>query len=82
MVSFCQPDGCLTTTSRRSTARETTSFVFTLTDKDSGVTTYGVCLNFYRGLDRRQGNGGQLQGNKREQWTRAGDRSTDSAFSR
>ncbi len=37
MVSFCQPDGCLTLGPKRSQAlKDATSFVFTLTDKDSG----------------------------------------------
>ena len=53
MVYFCQPDGCLWTHRRRPAVKEKTSFVFTLTDKDSGITRFGVCLNFYRGVDRR-----------------------------
>uniref|UniRef100_A0A2K5UB21 MAP kinase-activating death domain protein n=1 Tax=Macaca fascicularis TaxID=9541 RepID=A0A2K5UB21_MACFA len=30
-----------------------TSFVFTLTDKDTGVTRYGICVNFYRSFQKR-----------------------------
>ncbi|XP_054939361.1 MAP kinase-activating death domain protein isoform X29 [Physeter macrocephalus] len=33
--------------------REDTSFVFTLTDKDTGVTRYGICVNFYRSFQKR-----------------------------
>ncbi len=37
MVSFCQPEGCLTLGHKKSSGlRDATSFVFTLTDKDSG----------------------------------------------
>lgn len=40
MVYFCQPEGCVSVGPRRQlahlTTRDTTSFVFTLTDKDSG----------------------------------------------
>ncbi|VDD91121.1 unnamed protein product [Enterobius vermicularis] len=38
---FCQPEGC----------SETTNFVFTLTEKDSGKVRYGVCLNFYQSFE-------------------------------
>lgn len=31
------------------------SFVFTLTDKDSGKVRYGVCINFYRQFERKVG---------------------------
>lgn len=40
MVYFCQPEGCVSVGPRRApghVARDTTSFVFTLTDKDSGT---------------------------------------------
>lgn len=42
MVYFCQPEGCVSVGPRRAAAgqmatnRDTSSFVFTLTDKDSG----------------------------------------------
>ena len=77
MVYFCQPDGCHWTYSRRQAAKvrlsqwrvflsieniqEKTTFVFTLTDKDSGITRFGVCLNFYRGLEKRAGSSANLQ---------------------
>ena len=41
--------------------QEKTTFVFTLTDKDTGITRFGVCLNFYRGVERRPGPTGHLQ---------------------
>ncbi|XP_046867476.1 MAP kinase-activating death domain protein isoform X2 [Drosophila willistoni] len=70
MVYFCQPEGCTSVGPRRtgSAIRDMTSFVFALTDKDSGKTRYGICVNFYRpierpsssgaGTDPRAGNGG------------------------
>ena len=54
---FCQPDGVVWSGRRRSEQRAETSFVFSLTDKDSGLTRYGVCLNFYRGVERGRGPG-------------------------
>ncbi|XP_059367965.1 MAP kinase-activating death domain protein-like isoform X43 [Carassius carassius] len=52
VVFFCQPEGCLSVRQRRVSLRDDTSFVFTLTDKDSGVTRYGICLNFYRSFQK------------------------------
>ncbi|XP_043100300.1 MAP kinase-activating death domain protein isoform X23 [Puntigrus tetrazona] len=52
VVFFCQPEGCLSIRQRRVSLRDDTSFVFTLTDKDSGVTRYGICLNFYRSFQK------------------------------
>ncbi|TSK19978.1 MAP kinase-activating death domain protein [Bagarius yarrelli] len=52
VVFFCQPEGCLSMRQRRVSLRDDSSFVFTLTDKDSGVTRYGICLNFYRSFQR------------------------------
>uniref|UniRef100_A0A1I8FS01 UDENN domain-containing protein n=1 Tax=Macrostomum lignano TaxID=282301 RepID=A0A1I8FS01_9PLAT len=33
--------------------RDSSTFVFTLTEKDSGLVRYGICLNFYRTIDKR-----------------------------
>ncbi|XP_035376951.1 MAP kinase-activating death domain protein isoform X46 [Electrophorus electricus] len=52
VVFFCQPEGCLSVRQRRVSLRDDSSFVFTLTDKDSGVTRYGICVNFYRSFQR------------------------------
>ncbi|XP_071390367.1 MAP kinase-activating death domain protein isoform X2 [Centroberyx affinis] len=52
VVFFCQPEGCLSIRQRRVSLRDDTSFVFTLTDKDSGITRYGICVNFYRSFQR------------------------------
>ncbi|XP_041917379.1 MAP kinase-activating death domain protein isoform X9 [Alosa sapidissima] len=52
VVFFCQPEGCLSIRQRRVSLRDDASFVFTLTDKDSGVTRYGICVNFYRSFQR------------------------------
>ncbi|XP_060694671.1 MAP kinase-activating death domain protein isoform X3 [Hemiscyllium ocellatum] len=53
VVFFCQPEGCLSVRQRRTSLRDDSSFVFTLTDKDSGVIRYGVCVNFYRSFQKR-----------------------------
>ncbi|XP_038620120.1 MAP kinase-activating death domain protein isoform X27 [Tachyglossus aculeatus] len=53
VVFFCQPEGCLSVRQRRTSLRDDTSFVFTLTDKDTGVTRYGICVNFYRSFQKR-----------------------------
>ncbi|XP_057881976.1 MAP kinase-activating death domain protein isoform X16 [Melospiza georgiana] len=53
VVFFCQPEGCLSVRQRRMSFRDDTSFVFTLTDKDTGVTRYGICVNFYRSFQKR-----------------------------
>ncbi|XP_055060643.1 MAP kinase-activating death domain protein isoform X13 [Misgurnus anguillicaudatus] len=52
VVFFCQPEGCLSIRQRRVSLRDDTSFVFSLTDKDSGITRYGICLNFYRSFQK------------------------------
>uniref|UniRef100_A0A8C9LDK6 MAP kinase-activating death domain protein n=1 Tax=Pavo cristatus TaxID=9049 RepID=A0A8C9LDK6_PAVCR len=53
VVFFCQPEGCLSVRQRRMSFRDDTSFVFTLTDKDTGVIRYGICVNFYRSFQKR-----------------------------
>ena len=52
VVFFCQPEGCISTGPKRLSLRETTSFVFTLTEKDSGRVRFGICMNFYRPFER------------------------------
>ena len=52
VVVFCQPEGCVNVNRKRIGLRDTTSFVFTLTEKDAGVTRFGICVNFYRPCDR------------------------------
>uniref|UniRef100_A0A673XXJ0 MAP kinase-activating death domain protein n=1 Tax=Salmo trutta TaxID=8032 RepID=A0A673XXJ0_SALTR len=52
VVFFCQPEGCQSIRQRRVSLRDDASFVFALTDKDSGITRYGVCVNFYRSFQR------------------------------
>ena len=53
VVFFCQPEGCISIGPKRTGLRESTSFVFTLTEKDTGRTRYGMCVNFYRPFERR-----------------------------
>ncbi len=66
IVFFCQPEGCYNTSSRsifkerrhtgdgRGQNMKTEYFSFTLTDKESNTTRYGVCLNFLRPIGRRK----------------------------
>ncbi|XP_066600178.1 MAP kinase-activating death domain protein [Prorops nasuta] len=91
MVYFCQPEGCNSVGPKRTALREATSFTFTLTDKDSGKTRYGICVNFYRPVERVGATAGSgisiRRGEKhsttfrRESWKKSMERSTDSAFS-
>ena len=53
VVYFCQPEGCISVGPKRMTLRESTSFVFTLTEKDTGRMRYGICVNFYRPFERK-----------------------------
>ena len=54
VVFFCQPEGCINVGPKRMSLRESTSFVFTLTEKDSGRIRYGICVNFYRPFEREK----------------------------
>ncbi|KAK1125780.1 hypothetical protein K0M31_005325 [Melipona bicolor] len=90
MVYFCQPEGCTSVGPKRTALREATSFTFTLTDKDSGKTRYGICVNFYRPIERAGvtvGAGVSVKRDKynttfrRESWRKSMEKSTDSAFS-
>lgn len=98
MVYFCQPEGCVSVGPRRTgnAIREASSFVFTLTDKDSGKTRYGICVNFYRPVERYlltgNANGTSMSSSlakrarnsalRRESWRKSMEKSSDSAFSR
>lgn len=53
IIFFCQPEGCISVGPKRMSLRETTSFVFTLTEKDSGKVRYGMCVNFFRPIEKR-----------------------------
>lgn len=53
VVFFCQPEGCINVGPKRMSLRECTSFVFSLTEKDTGRTRYGICVNFYRSFEKR-----------------------------
>ena len=54
VIFFCQPEGCISVGPKRMSLRETTSFVFTLTEKDSGKVRYGICVNFFRPFERHK----------------------------
>lgn len=87
MVYFCQPEGCSTVMPKRTALREASSFVFTLTDKDSGKTRYGICVNFYRPTEKLPANLGAIgkRGSstlRRDSWRKSMEKSSDSAFSR
>lgn len=95
MVYFCQPEGCMTVGPRRTgtAIREASSFVFTLTDKDSGKTRFGICVNFYRPVEKylqpvpnaASGTLAKRARNsalRRESWRKSMEKSSDSAFSR
>lgn len=96
MVYFCQPEGCVTGSRRGgggvvpAAIRDATSFVFTLTDKDSGKSRYGICLSFYRPVDKAStaapsglaSNRKARSSNfRRESWRKSMEKSSDSAFS-
>lgn len=97
MVYFCQPEGCVSVGPRRTgtAIREASSFVFTLTDKDSGKTRFGICVNFYRPVERcvpsgnttgtmtsSQAKRARNSNFRRESWRKSMEKSSDSAFSR
>lgn len=95
MVYFCQPEGCMSVGPRRTgtAIREASSFVFTLTDKDSGKTRFGICVNFYRPVEKylqavpnaASGTLAKRARNsalRRESWRKSMEKSSDSAFSR
>lgn len=99
MVYFCQPEGCVSVGPRRTghALREATSFVFALTDKDSGKTRFGICVNFFRPIERYVPSGNGAAGSnvggpngkrgrnttfRRESWRKSMEKSSDSAFSR
>ncbi|EEB16134.1 map-kinase activating death domain protein, putative [Pediculus humanus corporis] len=86
MVYFCQPEGCLSVGPRRTERRDPTSFVFALTEKDSGKCRYGICVNFYRAIEKTQTNGNNKRDRRsstfrRESWRKSMEKSSDSAFS-
>ncbi|NWQ67095.1 MADD protein, partial [Neopipo cinnamomea] len=80
VVFFCQPEGCLSVRQKRMSFRDDTSFVFTLTDKDTGVIRYGICVNFYRSFQKRvpkekgEGTGGH-RGREGQKIPKSGDAS-------
>ncbi|XP_066854143.1 MAP kinase-activating death domain protein isoform X21 [Anser cygnoides] len=78
VVFFCQPEGCLSVRQKRMSFRDDISFVFTLTDKDTGVIRYGICVNFYRSFQKRvpkekgEGTGGH-RAREGQKITKSGD---------
>lgn len=58
LVFFCQPEGCVSVAAERGrqSLRETNTFVFTLTEKDSNRVRYGMVVNFFMPLESRSYN--------------------------
>ncbi|XP_012287241.1 MAP kinase-activating death domain protein isoform X2 [Orussus abietinus] len=90
MVYFCQPEGCSSVGPKRTALREAMSFSFTLTDKDSGRTRYGICVNFFRPIERPGSSGSSTFTGRRnrhnttfrrDSWRKSMEKSSDSAFS-
>ncbi|XP_061888935.1 MAP kinase-activating death domain protein isoform X11 [Entelurus aequoreus] len=77
VVFFCQPEGCLSIRQRRVSLRDDSSFVFTLTDKDSGITRYGICVNFYRSFQRGHHRARADKSGHTETATRGGDSASE-----
>ncbi|CAH8597684.1 unnamed protein product [Schistosoma haematobium] len=59
---FCQPEGCINTSSNTFPIKsldnnlsgiKSMTFLFSLTDKDSSKTRYGICTNFFRPVNLR-----------------------------
>jgi hypothetical protein len=54
---FCQPEGCsninCSSQARANANKDTTSFIFTLTEKDSARVRYGICINFFRPIEKK-----------------------------
>ena len=54
---FCQPEGCsninCSSQERANANRDTTSFIFSLTEKDSARVRYGICINFFRPIEKK-----------------------------
>lgn len=61
IVYFCQPEACIQNLPKRSGSfgqqSASNAFVFALTDKDTNRIRYGICVNFYRQIERHHGNG-------------------------
>ncbi|RMZ99493.1 MAP kinase-activating death domain [Brachionus plicatilis] len=57
VIYFCQPEGCTnincSNQQRADSNRDTTSFIFTLTEKDSARVRYGICINFFRPIEKK-----------------------------
>lgn len=57
VIYFCQPEGCVnincSSQQKADSYRETTSFIFSLTEKDSARVRYGVCINFFRPIEKK-----------------------------
>ncbi len=54
---FCQPEGCInincSSQRKANSHKDATSFIFSLTEKDSSRVRHGVCINFFRPIEKR-----------------------------
>ncbi len=54
---FCQPEGCININcsgqEKANSHKDSTSFIFMLTEKDSSRVRYGVCINFFRPIEKK-----------------------------
>ncbi|XP_022252703.1 MAP kinase-activating death domain protein-like [Limulus polyphemus] len=89
VVFFCQPEGCMSVGPKRISLRESNSFVFTLTEKDTSRVRYGICVNFYRPVEKHQGQGrtlrysvGQKSEERHSSAEKGFDGTSDGTFSR
>ena len=52
VIYFCQPEGCsninCSSQEKANSNKDSTSFIFSLTEKDSARVRYGICINFFR----------------------------------
>jgi hypothetical protein len=71
VVIFCQPEGCdhvkSSLNAYNNPSQTTNSFVFLLTEKDTSRIRYGVCLNFYRPIQKLSSTTTNVSGIKLEQ---------------
>lgn len=57
VIYFCQPEGCVnincSNQEKANSNKDTASFIFSLTEKDSARVRYGICINFFRPIEKK-----------------------------
>lgn len=79
---FCQPEGTInincSNQHKANSHKDSTSFIFSLTEKDSSRVRYGVCINFFRPIEKRhEQKRRQRQKEKRANRTKSDDDESD-----